>query len=109
MPTVRELADNEWLLLLSRAAAALSVPALMGAFVFAWDMNAQQAVTNATLTRHEREIGINAERIALREANAFTATDAAAMEARVQRDLERLIEEIRLLREQADRDRRQQP
>ena len=59
MPTVRQIADNEWVLLLSRAAAALAVPGVIGAFLFAWNMNAQQAVVTDNLARHETQINAN--------------------------------------------------
>lgn len=109
MPTVRQIADNEWLLLLSRAAAGVGIPFAIGAFAFAWNMNAQQAVIQSNVARHETLIVRNTERISQREANAFTAADAAAMEARFERDFALILEEIRALRAEQAEDRRRNP
>ncbi|MCJ8334657.1 MAG: hypothetical protein MJH10_10490 [Epibacterium sp.] len=106
IPSVREVADNAWLLLISRMAAGISIPFVCGAFVFAWTVNANQEVMKASLRRHEDQIQRNAERIATREANAFTAADAAAMEARSQRDFELLMGELRALRAEMAEERR---
>ncbi len=98
MPTVRQIADNEWVLLLSRAAAALAVPGVIGAFLFAWNMNAQQAVVTDNLARHETQI--NANTMAL--TRAATRDDIARMEARIISQIESLREDQR-----ADRNRPQ--
>jgi hypothetical protein len=101
------MADNAWLLLLSRLAAGLSIPVIVGAFVFSWDMNAEQAVMADRLDRHDLEITRNAERISLRETNAFTQADAAAMEARLVARDDQLLEELRIIRRQLTQDRRE--
>lgn len=106
MPTVREVADNAWLLLVSRAAAGVSIPFVCGAFIFAWTVNANQEVMKTSLQRHEEQIRINADRIAAQSVNAFTASDAAAMEARSQRDFELLMAEMRALRNELAEERR---
>lgn len=102
MPTIREVADNAWLLLLSRIAAACAIPVAMGVlWIYATTITLQRDVN-----RHEVAITQNRERIAMREANAFTAADAAAMEARLSTADDRLLEELRLLRQELAEDRR---
>lgn len=106
MPSVRDVADNAWLLLVSRMAAGISIPFVCGAFVFAWTVNANQEVMKASLVRHESLIQRNSERITMQDASAFTAADAAAMEARSQRDFELLMSEVRALRAELAEERR---
>lgn len=107
MPDVRTMADNAWLLLLSRLAAGLSIPVIVGAFVFSWNLNATQAVMVDRIDRHDLEITRNADRIALREANAFTQADAAAMEARLTARDDQLLDELRIIRRELTEDRRE--
>lgn len=104
---VRQLADNAWLLLISRAAATLAIPAILGGFAFVMTTSTTLAVHQDNLRRHEIEISSNRERITRRETDAFTAADAAAMEARFERQFDQMLAEIRALREERERERRQ--
>lgn len=106
MPTVRDVAENAWFLLISRAAAGMAIPFVIGAFVYAWDQNADDAVQDATLRRHTVQIDQNTQRITARETNAFTQSDAAAMEARLVSRDDALLEELRLIRQELQEDRR---
>lgn len=101
--TVRKLADNAWLLLASRAAAALAIPAILAGFAFVMTTKATLAVHSDNLNRAQAEIAANRERIIRREADAFTAADAAAMEARFERQFDQLLIEIRSLRDEQNR------
>lgn len=109
MPTVREMAENAWFLLISRLAAGMAIPFVIGAFIYAWNQNADNAVQDATLRRHTAEIDQNTQRITARETNAFTQADAAAMEARLVSRDDALLEELRLIRRELQDDRRNRP
>lgn len=102
---VRDIAENAWLLLVSRAAAGLSIPILIGGGAWIIAANAQLAVHSADIMRHEAEIEEVEERITAREANAYTSEDAAAHEARVNRELDLILDEIRALRQEIREDR----
>lgn len=109
MPSVRDVADNAWLLLVSRLAAGLSIPVIVGAFIYVWEDNAADAVIETTVERHEFQIQRNSDRITARETNAFTQADAAAMEARLVSQDDRVLEELRALRQELAADRRRTP
>jgi len=97
---VRALAENAYLLLLSRLAAGLSIPILIGGSAWIMSANATLAVYGADIGRHEIVINDVERRITARETNAYTIEDAAAHEARVNRDIDQILVEIRALRDE---------
>lgn len=113
MPTqdqVRRLADNAWLLLISRAVAPLMVPVMLAAMGWVW-------ITEFRITSMEGAIGRNTTEVTTARAAIVSLpqtyasrADLAALEDRTERSFDILLTEIRGLREDVrdlNRERRQ--
>jgi len=97
---IRVIADNAWLLLFSRLAAGLSVPGILAGFGWVLYANTELAVLNSDIRRHETEITSVERRMTIRETTAYTREDAAAYEARVNRDIDQILIELRAFRQE---------
>ena len=113
MPTnsqIRQLADNAWLLLISRAVAPLMVPVMLAAMGWVWftesritTLETRQAANTAAVLRASDAVSSMPQTYASR-------ADMVALEARTDRSFDLLLTEIRGLRDdvrELNRERRQ--
>lgn len=112
---IRELAEHPWLLLLSRIIAPLATAGVVAMFGLMWSLNGRLiALETRSTTTQEAVIALgdavlrNTERITTREASAFTASDGAALEARMNARIDRQYERLADLIEQLRDDIRRQ-
>jgi hypothetical protein len=99
---IRKWADSAWLIFIARATAAfggviaaLMVPAIVGAYMFLWDTNANQAVQANELSRHTRQIEANTQAITTIRAQVATRDDMDRMEGRIMEAISELREDRR--------------